>query len=122
MAAPPKSERLAEFFRRLAAAPPSVDSASARAQLAEILNAVEDELTGIPYSAQAAVELVPPDGRMYPPYIVSLIGARVVVFAHIRHRTAIATNGAIQITLDGVVVLDKPGADGRTIDAVVTEA
>ncbi len=121
MTAPAKAERLAEFFRRLAASPPCADGASARRQLADLLNAVEDELSGIPYDPAAAVERVPPDGRMYPPYVVSLMSPRVTVFFHIRHRTAIATNGAIRITLDGAVVLDKPGADGRTIDAVIDE-
>jgi hypothetical protein len=117
----PKAERLAEFFRRLAAAEPSPDGASARAQLTAILNAVEDELSGIPYSAEASREMIPPDGRMYPPYCASVIGPRLTIFNHIRHRTAIAVNGAIRIVLGNEIVIDKPGADGRNIDAAAAE-
>ena len=44
----PKRERLNEFFRRLLAAPGVGTLEEAMIQLANVLDAVEDELTGIP--------------------------------------------------------------------------
>lgn len=44
----PKRERLNEFFRRLLAAPNAGTAEEAVMQLAHVLDAVEDELAGIP--------------------------------------------------------------------------
>ena len=62
---------------------------------------------------------------MYPPHDNFLrdSGSPLVqLFRHVRHRTAFAVNGAIKITLsDGTVAIDKPGADGRTVDELLME-
>jgi hypothetical protein len=116
-----KAARLAEFFRRLERAPACSHLASAREQLEEIMNAVEDEFSGVPFNPDA--QNAPPDGRMYPPhdkYLRDSGSSKVQLFAHVRHRTAFAANGAIKITLsDGTVAIDKPGQDGRTVDDVL---
>lgn len=44
-----RAERLAEFLRRLAAAPAAADAGEASRQIGDILNAVEDEMTSIPF-------------------------------------------------------------------------
>ena len=46
---PAKAGRVAEFLRRLGAAPAASSFTEAFRQLGDILNAVEDELTSIPY-------------------------------------------------------------------------
>jgi hypothetical protein len=62
---------------------------------------------------------------MYPPhdrYLKNSGSPLIQLFGHVRHRTALAVNGAIKITLsDGTVAVDKPGADGRTVDELLTE-
>src|SRR5437899_13057626 len=60
---PSRSERLAALVQRLKAAPPAQTFEEARQQLSDILNAVEDEMTDIPFSPAAWQS----DGRMYPP-------------------------------------------------------
>ena len=59
---PAKAERFAEFLRRLRAAPAASSFTEAFRQLGDILNAVEDELTSIPYDPANWQN----DGRMYP--------------------------------------------------------
>jgi hypothetical protein len=118
-----KAERLSELFRRLRIAPTCRDWIEARRQLEDTMNAVEDEFSGIPFNPDAAN--VPPDGRMYPPhdkYLRDSGSPLVHLFGHVRHRTAFGVNGAMKITLsDGTVALDKPGADGRTVDDLYAE-
>lgn len=118
-----KIERLTELFRRLQLAPTCSNWIEARKQLEDIMNAVEDEFSGIPFNPDAANE--PPDGRMYPPhdkYLRDSGSPRVHLFGHLRHRTAFGVNGAVKITLsNGTVVLDKPGADGQTVDELYAE-
>ena len=58
-----RSERLAEFFRRLMQAPPARSYDEAFGQVSRILNEVEDELSGVEYNMKNAGF----DGRMYPP-------------------------------------------------------
>jgi hypothetical protein len=59
----PRRERLDEFFRRLVAAPSAGTADEAMEQLSNILDGVEDELTGIPNVPDNWRE----DGRIYPP-------------------------------------------------------
>ena len=113
---PSRRERLAEFVRRLAAAPGMSSFDDAYRQLGEILNAVEDELTGIPFDPPRWQE----DGRMYPPQMDNM---RVVAghlgvkrFRSRQHVTFIGDNGAIEIqSASGGTILSKAGSDGQSI-------
>jgi hypothetical protein len=112
----PKAERLREFYRRLMQAPRAGTLEEALDQLGSILDAVEDELTGIrkdPASWRY-------DDRIYPPQLDSMhaVSARpqVARFRSVGHNTYIGANGAVEIVLlDGTVELQKPGADGRGV-------
>jgi hypothetical protein len=112
----PKSERFAEFLRRLGFAPAAATFDEAHQQLVDILNAVEDELTSIPFDPSNWQT----DGRMYPPQMDSLrvVPGRADVkrFRSKSHNTLVSDNGAIEIqTVSGKAVFSKPGADGRGI-------
>lgn len=63
-----KPERLAEFLRRLRMTPAASDFNEAYCQLCDILNAVEDEMTSIPFDMANWQS----NGRMYPPLRDSL--------------------------------------------------
>ncbi len=113
---PPKRERLREVFRRLAALPPARSFREAWKQLTEMMNTVEDELSGIPYNPK----LWRTDGRLYPPQRDmerSVKGKRGLrVFRSVSHRTYITRSGAIEIrTLDGTPEFQKSGADGKGV-------
>ena len=58
-----KRERIEVFLGRLDAAPVASDADEAYRQVCDILNAVEDELTSIPFDPTQWMT----DGRMYPP-------------------------------------------------------
>ncbi|HEX3799508.1 MAG TPA: hypothetical protein VH413_12485 [Verrucomicrobiae bacterium] len=60
---PAKAKRLQIFLRQLKAAPPASSADDAFKLLAGILNAVEDEFSGISYRPENWRN----DGRMYPP-------------------------------------------------------
>lgn len=119
----PKHERLAVFLQRLAAAEAAKTHDEARQQLAAILNAVEDEMTDIPFNPES----LQADGRMYPPHDrFEMASGRAAWrrFRSPRHNTVFGSNGSIQILdlppptqpwTSGTVVLDKPGFDGRRI-------
>jgi hypothetical protein len=112
-----KAERFAEFLRRLGAAPAAADADEAFRQLGDILNAVEDEMTSIPFDPAHWQT----DGRMYPPQPDSLRASPpgrpdVKRFRTRGHNVLIGDNGAIEIRdLSGRVHLSKTGADGRAI-------
>jgi hypothetical protein len=112
----PKNERLKEFFRRLLEAPAATSSEAALELIAATLNAVEDDLTGIPADPERWMT----DGRMYPPQPDS----RREVPEHVdvtryrsrAHNTYIRNNGAIEIRdLADQVLFRKAGADGKHV-------
>jgi hypothetical protein len=113
---PAKRDRLAEFFRRLAAVPAASTREEAYRQTCDILNAVEDELTGIVFDPANWMT----DGRMYPPQPDSIRSVKgrpeLKRYVSLGHNTIIGPNGAIEIRLlDGTIVFQKPGADGESI-------
>jgi len=120
----PKHARLAEFLHRLEQALPAADFASARSLLDQTLNAVEDELSGVPFHPESWRT----DGRMYPvqdgndrsvpghPNIRRLVS--------VGHVTYVAENGAFEIrakdgTVEGnrvgMLVFAKPGENGKGV-------
>jgi hypothetical protein len=112
----PRRERLAEFFRRLAVMPNAGTLDEALAQVASILDAVEDEMTAIPNNPENWRE----DGRIYPPQRDSMYGVPghplVTRFRSVGHNTFIGANGSLEIAaLDGWVELSKPGVDGLSV-------
>lgn len=111
---PSKQERFAEFLRRLERSPCVGSHAQAFALVCDTLNAVENELTDIPYNPDQWQT----DGRIYPPQSDSAreVSGRadIVRYRHKGHNTFIRENGAIQIEdINGRVLFQKPGADGR---------
>ena len=112
-----KRSRLGEFLKRLDAAAPADGVDRAYGLLCRTLNEVEDELTGIPYNPARWMD----DGRMYPPQDDSIRDEPrrpdVTKYRSRDHYTWIGTNGAIRIDeVDGPCLLNKPGADGATIE------
>jgi hypothetical protein len=115
-----KGERLAEFLDRLRRAPPASSAEGALELVNEILNAVEDELSGIPYDPDAAQQRVT-DGRMYGPHAAFASPWRdrqdVTRYAHARHDTFLQDDGAILIRLrrSGTVLLSKHSSEGSEV-------
>ncbi|MFZ2871599.1 hypothetical protein [Zavarzinia sp.] len=112
-----KAVRLGEFLRRLDAAEPFSTAEEAMARLGEILKAVEDEMTDIPFDPA----MPRTDGRMYPPLPDSerAVAGRSDIkrYRSVLHNTYIGANGAIRIEeLKGTCLLNKPGRDGLSID------
>lgn len=112
-----KAERLAEFLRRLEVAEPASSFEEAMKLLEETLNAVENELTTIPFDPTNWIA----DGRMYPPQEDSrrsVSGRNDLVRYRSRgHNTWISANGAIRIDeVNGQCVINKPGRNGDPID------
>ncbi|MEQ8966374.1 MAG: hypothetical protein RID91_11155 [Azospirillaceae bacterium] len=115
----PKSERVAEFLRRLGDAPPASSHGEAFDLLADTLNRVEDEFTDVPFDPTRYLS----DGRLYPPQADSSrsVDGRpdLTRYRSRGHNTWIGENGAIHVrTLNGTVLLDKPGAGGKTAELV----
>jgi hypothetical protein len=109
-----KGQRLAEIFRRLAAAPPAASHDEAYRLFCDTIDAVEDELTTAPNVPANWMT----DGRIYPPQADKQRAVKgcpdLKKYLSRGHDTFIRDNGAITTTLkDGTIVFDKPGADGR---------
>ena len=113
----PKEERFKEFLHRLDEAPAAGSFGDAYKLLCDVLNAVEDELTTLPFDPENWVT----DGRMYPPQMDSIRDvegqANVKRFRSRAHNTFVADNGAIEIqeVRGAVVVFRKDGMDGRGV-------
>lgn len=110
-----RRERLQEFFRRLAKSPRASTYQDARKQVNDTLNAVEDEMSGVPYNATTWLT----DGRMYPVLDDNVRDASSGV-KRLRsrdHNIYIGTNGAIRVVQisTNYVLLDKPGHDGQLV-------
>lgn len=117
----PKKERLRIFIERLSLAQPTTSADDALELVAEVLNAVEDEHSGVPNNPEAWKD----DGRMYPPQENNRreVPDRPSVrrYRSARHNTLIGSNGSIRIEeVGGAVLLDKPGRDGRRIEELDT--
>jgi len=114
---PSKADRIAEFFKRLQAAPSCATLDEAFELVCATLNAVEDELTDIPYNQETSDN----DGRLYPPLRENLRDvqdqARVKRHRHRFHLTFFGDNGSIEIqeVKTSQVVFQKPGRDGRGV-------
>jgi hypothetical protein len=119
----PRWARLEVYYYRMRRAPPVLNHDEAMQRMAETLNGVEDEFSGVPYNPLEPGD----DGRMYPPdrrflaRRASALGVRV--YRQRGHVTYVADNGAIETRVvqaegEGPVeytVLDKPGSDGRRV-------
>lgn len=102
------------FLQLLEAAPPASSADEALDLLAKALNAVEDEHSGVEYNPKPWKD----DGRMYPPQEDNrhTVPDRPSLrrYRSAKHNTFIGLNGSIRIQdMDGKVMLDKPGRDGR---------
>jgi hypothetical protein len=113
----PKSERLAAFLRRLEALLPAESFDEARRQLDDTLNAVEDEMSGVPRNPDTWLS----DGRMYPVKDDNVRDVKghpdVKRLRSTGHNTFIRSNGAIRIVdvRTGKVMLEKAGKDDRHV-------
>jgi hypothetical protein len=101
---------------RLARAAASASAPEAYALVAETLNGVEDELSGVSFDPDSWRT----DGRLYPPLEDNkhlVLGHPLVSrYRSVAHNMFIGANGAIEIqTLRGDVLLQKAGADGRHV-------
>ena len=113
----PRQERFSEFCRRIQRAPPSRSFTDAYNQICHILDAVEDELTAIPFNSDNWQT----DGRMYPPQLDSVREVEghpeIKRFRSRAHNTFIGANGSIEIQVvsSKEVILSKAGEDGRGV-------
>ncbi len=113
----PRSQRLQVFLRRVEQSRGASDFEEARRLVAETLNAVEDELSGVPYDPATWLT----DGRMYPPQDDNIRGVPgrpdVKRLRTRNHNIYIRDNGAIRIEQVNTkeAVLDKAGQDGRRV-------
>lgn len=118
-----KPRRLRKFLDRLGQLPAAASHHEALTQLRNVLDAVEDEHSGVPHDASNWQS----DGRMYAPEADNR--RRVPGYPQVSryrsraHNTFLGSNGAIEIRCaspgvrpeNGDVLLSKPGADGRSV-------
>ncbi len=109
-----KKERLAIFLKRLTENAETSSADEALAALTDILNAVENEFSGVPANPDGWLD----DGRMYPPTELNRRAASgqpsLRRYRSARHNTFVGVNGSIRIEeIDGKILLNKAGSDGR---------
>ncbi len=106
------AERLAEFFRRLQAAPKARSADEAFNQIRNIMNEVEDEFSGV-VRKDPPPPIDQPDGRMYPPQEdFTKRNPDGSITARTRgHRIRLGPDGSITITnvKTGATDFQKPG-------------
>lgn len=113
----PKPERLRVFVERLRELPPATSGEEAKRLIDDTLNAVEDELTDIPYDPSSWRT----DGRMYPVQDDNASDVDghpdVTSYRSRKHETLIRTNGAFEIrdAKTKEVLVAKPGSDGKGV-------
>lgn len=114
-----RQERLELFVQRLLDAPAANTHDEAYTMLCGILDAVEDEFSGVAANPAAYQN----DGRMYPPQPDSARSVEgredMIRYRSRAHNTFIAPNGAIAIVTIGAnnkTICSKPGADGKDIE------
>ena len=110
-----KKERLEVFLQRLESAKPVRSADEALLLLRRTLNAVEDEFSGVTYNPM----LWESDGRMYPPDEDSRrkTDGPYRRYRSKMHQTMVGENGSLKIIdLEGNVLLNKAGDDGRWAD------
>lgn len=106
-----KRDRLKVFFDALCDAPPVHSADEAFELLCQVLNDVEDSLSGVPFD--------PPnwatDGRMYPPQQdrATPLSPTLTSYRSAKHITLIGADGSIEITdLAGKRMFRKEGHSG----------
>ena len=114
---PSRKERLAEFFKRMSSLPAARSRQEAKQQLDDVLNQVEDDLSGIPYNLETSLS----DGRLYPPLEDNRHNVPghpgVARYRSRQHNTFIAKNGAMEIrsTSDESGLEARPPQQGRLL-------
>lgn len=111
------------FLDRLAQVPAAASEAEALTQIRNVLDAVEDDHSGVPNDPDNWQS----DGRMYAPRADSrrVVSGhpKVVRYRNRAHNTFLGRNGSIEIRAVqpgvrpevGSLLLSKPGADGRSL-------
>jgi hypothetical protein len=107
-----KQERFRIFLERLEAASAAGSADEALVLIHNILNAVEDEFSGVPYDPLRWET----NGRMYPPQEDNLRSVpnrpSLRRYRHVNHNTFVGENGSIRIeTIQDEVLLDKAGEE-----------
>jgi len=114
-----KTERIRLFLGQMAAAAASGSHDEAYTLIATTLTAVEDEHSGVTNNPA----MWETDGRLYPPQPDSAALPKeyptVIRYRSVDHWTYVAPNGAfrIEIVASHKVLIDRPGRDGRLVEA-----
>ncbi|MEX2271483.1 MAG: hypothetical protein WD690_08440 [Vicinamibacterales bacterium] len=115
-----KRIRLAEFYRRMRKLPAFENHDDAFEGGASLLDALENELTSIPYAPADWRS----DGRLYWPQAdnAKRIGRTVTRYRSFAHEMLIGDNGSLEIrAIGGDVELSKPGGDGRLVSDLLRD-
>jgi hypothetical protein len=113
----PKPVRLQVFLDELRKAALASNAGAAKKLIDDTLNAVEDDLTDIPYNPGQWRT----DGRMYPVQEDNAGDVEghpgITSYRSRKHETLIRENGAFEIrdANTGEVLISKPGSDGKGV-------